>query len=526
MSSVNNPVVNVKLIPDLSEVTLSKPRTLIVGTVPASLNAMFGANDTLLLGDGDGVGYELNSAKDMAALLGTGTTFHRWVAAAAGSNTYVPIDILLVKNKVVSTDKTIITFTGAATTKGTLKVALFDEFQFFANVNHEIGMTATAMASAVAALLDAPKNKPYTVASVSGVVTVTWLDGFVTDSIPVHVKTADAGLSPVVAHTAKTTPTQPLIDVFDIIGESRYTSILWPDYYRDTLQFATSFLGDRFNAENQIIDGVAYTTQTGTLNTLTADTATLQSQALVIAGDRLINGVFGASIGSSDTKFPDARMAFLAVAIDRMRVDGADVTDIVDGARGLSDFTGGEALASLPYHNIAIPNTIPSNPKWYWSQSEQRILRENNISTWGVNRAGNTEISGDILTMWKTDAAGNTNSTWTPLEHLWTSSTVREYTDKALRIFLSKTRMTNGDIVFDRSMENEATIKNFIISVFRELGQLCLCTAGGAAEKKMIKTLSVKLNPSNQTVSVNAVFEIVTHVGNVDFNMRITTKYK
>lgn len=526
MSSVNTPVVNVKLIPAESEVSLMLPRTLIVGTLPASKNAIFGTETTVLLGDGSGIGYELHSDKDMAALLGTGSMFHRWKAAAKASKTYVPIDILLVKNSVAANNTTTITFAGAALTKGALKVAAFDEFQFATTVQHDIGMSAASVATAVADGLNAPKNKPYTATAAAGVVTLTWVDGFVGASMPISVKTIDAGLNPVVAHSATTLPTQPLVDVFDILGETRYTSILYPDYFQNTLQFANSFLLSRFNAYNQIIDGVVYSTRTNTLANLLNETETLQGQPMVIAADRLIDGVFGASIGSNSTKHPDVRMAFLATAIDRTRVDGADVTDLVSGARGLADYTGGAELASLPYHNIAIADTIPSNPKWYWSHEEQRILREANLSTWGVNRAGNTDISGSILTMWKTDAAGNANSTWTPLEHVWTSSTVREYTDNALRIFFSKTRMTNGEMVFNRSMENKTSIENKVLGIFQELGDLCLCTKGGAAEKKMLKTLTVKLEPSKQTVSIIAVFEIVTHVGNIDFNMQITQEYK
>ena len=66
MSSVNTPVVNVKLIPAESEVSLMLPRTLIVGTLPASKNAIFGTETTVLLGDGTGTAYEVHSDKDIA----------------------------------------------------------------------------------------------------------------------------------------------------------------------------------------------------------------------------------------------------------------------------------------------------------------------------------------------------------------------------------------------------------------------------------------------------------------------------
>lgn len=86
--------------------------------------------------------------------------------------------------------------------------------------------------------------------------------------------------------------------------------------------------------------------------------------------------------------------------------------------------------------------------------------------------------------------------------------------------------MTNGDIVAGRSMVNVVAVREICISIFQELGQLALLTAGGRALEQFEKRLDVKFDTKKGLISINAECEIVTHVGEVIFNLRITTQYK
>ena len=524
MSSINIPDVSVNLVPEQSVGDLTRPRTLIVGTVPAAKNAIFGADTSKFLQVSQQVSFEQVDDADIADMVGTGSLYHRIVMAKKGSNKLVPIDLLLVKNA-TATDTTTITFAAAATMKSTITVRVFIGFYFSASVKATAGLTATDIADAVAEQLNNSVNAPFTAAAAAGVVTLTWVDGFVTESTPVHVTTIDTAVLPTIAHVSTTAPTQPLTDLFDSIGEQRYTGILWPEYYFDKVNVPNQFLLDRFNTYNDILDGVVYTTKTGGLVDLIADTASLSGQPMCFTVDKLIDGLYGASIGSSSNSLPDVRKAFIAVAVDRMRVPDADLTDIVSGAEGLKDYVGGGELASLPYHNMPIPYTLADNPAWYFKHDEQKQLNDNNLSTMGVNRAGNTNITGNLVTMWKTDAAGNTNTVWTPLEHLWTSSVLREQVVADLRVFLGKTRMTNGDLVFGRSMVNQASIEEFLDNKFKEYGAKTWVTAGDEALEKFQARRFVTLTPSEQKVTLEAEYEIVTHVGSVVFTLRTTTQY-
>ncbi|WP_434779272.1 hypothetical protein [Neisseria sp. Ec49-e6-T10] len=527
MSAINNPIVNGNIVPDDSIATLDRPRVLIVGAVPAAKDAIFGSGTTAWLQKAINTSYELASAKEVANLIGTGSTYHRWEAAYNGSNQNVPIDFLLVKNTDADTATTTIEFTATPAADGTLTVDVFDGFKYFANVDFKAGDTVTTLAQAVANQLNNETVRPYTAAAAAGVVTITWVDGFVTDSTPVHVEYKDLTLACTVTHTS-TPPTQPTSDLFDIIGDTRYTHILWPDYYKNTVQFAYSLLDDRFNAFNEVISGLAFTSIT-IADTVAAETetSTYNTKSISFVAARKIDGLFGASIGSDKKQLPDTSLAFIATAHARMLTEGADLTDLGFIAEGLDDYTGGTALASFPMHNISVPNTKPSNPAWYFDHTTQNILADRlNISTYGTNRTGTNTISGNFVTMWKTDSAGNTNLTFKQVESLFTAMAIREYWDRSARIKFANTRMTNGELISGRSMVNEQMVREWNLIVYRELADLALVTSGADAEKAFLRLLTITFSPQNQQITQTGTYEMVTHVGRIDYTIKTVFNYK
>ena len=525
MSSVSVPYVTAKLVPAASVVSLSLPRALIVGTLPIAMNAAFGAATSKLMTISPKSSYEAVGDKELAGVFGTGSLYHMIRYAQKGVARNYPIDVLLIKNSQVGGAKTTITLAAAAAAKGTITVDVFNGYEFSAAVNFEAGATVASIAAAITAQLNTGVNKPFSVASSAGVITITWVDGFVSPATPIHVITNDSGLTPVVAHVGNTTPMQPAADVFDILGDVRYTSIVLQDSYFQSIAFANNYLLDRFNAFNTIADGVVYCALTDSFTNLLVNTQTLQGQPISLWVDRKIDGLFGASIGSNAKISPDLKMAFVATAIDRYRVEGADLTDIVSSAVGLLDYRGDIALASLPYHNIAIPATKPSDARWYFDHKDQKTLNANGLSTWGVNRAGVTEITGDARTMWKVDAAGNTNKTWSPLEHLWTASVIREYLFQKLKIYFGKMRLTDGELIAGRSMTNEASIKEELIAWYVELGDNALVVKSDDYIKRFADNCTVSVEAENQLVIITGVYPILTHAGEIDYTIQTVTNY-
>jgi hypothetical protein len=533
MSAVNQPYVTASLVPDASVASLAQPRVLIVGSISETGDGVkrpfFGEESEIaFLQAGTQSSYELSSDDAVRDLIGVGSVFERYKAAKAGSAQVVPIDFLLV-NTFTTATTTITVSEVLGTAGGLLRLSVFDASQFTALINLSGLTTASEVADAISnALLGIP-DLPAEVAALGAVVSVSWKDGFVTGSTPIHVSTPAGGSFAVaVSVSSQDAPvlTNVTAELLDLIGDTRYTHILWPDYFYSKINIIDDLLRERFNVFNDVASGAAWTSITlGSVVELQEATATLNSQNLIFVAAKKVNGLFGASIGADKTRLPDCDVAFLAAAHARMLTPDAGLTDLGFIAEGAKDYTGGYHMASFPMHNIVIPNVVPANPRWYFTHVEQALLNASNVSTYGVNRTGTTTISGNMLTMWKTDAAGNVNLTYKQAEYLYTAMTVREWMDSAARVKYGSQRMTNGETIIGHSMINQASVEEWVLSQYRNLANMTLVTKGGAAEKSFRKGLMVTLKPAQTRISFLATYEIVTHVGIIDMTLRTTTQY-
>jgi hypothetical protein len=525
MSAVSNPYVSARLVPDYSQASLQNPRVLLIGSIPIAKNAIFtGANRYAYLKLSPSISYETYADADMANLIGTGDLYWSWKAAKEASGGTVPIDLLLCKNVTASTATTKITFS-AATKNGTLTVNPYDAYRFFSSIQCTSATTGAIIATSVANSLNAEIVKPYAATAAAAELTLTWVDNFNNASIPVHVTSTDPTYTATLVNAGAATPDQPLSDVFDIIGDTKYTHYLWPDYFAASIQFLNTHLDGRFNEFNQVRSAGGWTVWTDTRVNLLTATSTLNTQHLIIASANKINGLFGASVGADNPRAPNVNIAAIATTHALMLTSDADISNLGYVADGLKDYTGGAHMASFPVHNIKVKNTVPANPSWYFTHAEQKQLNDAGISTYGVNRTGTQNITGNFLTLWKTDAAGNVNKTWQQVEFLYTSFYVREWAFSSLKTRLANTRMTNGELVSGYSMVNKEAVEEMAVLIYRELGTMALCTSGTEAEKKFRAKLFVELNPKETKVTINATYEIVSHVGTIDHTMRITTNY-
>jgi hypothetical protein len=489
MSAVNQPYVTASLVPDASLASLAQPRILIVGSVGQvgtlddsgeapvivySPRPVFDGAASVFAQAGTQSSYELSSDDAVRELIGVGSVFERYKAAKVGSAGLVPIDFLLVDNPNhnATTTITINDLSATQSPNGLLKLSVFDAAQFTVLIDLSTLNTSSEVASVIAGQLSSLTGLPATVDATTGVpvVTLQWIDGFVSGSTPIHVSTPVGGkyevvLSESVADEPDLTNVNAAL--FDAIGDQRYTHILWPDYFYSKVNIIDDLLRERFNVFNDVASGAAWTSITrASVVELQSATATLNSQNLIFVAAKKVNGLFGASIGADKTRLPDCDVAFLAAAHARMLTPDASLTDLGFIAEGAKDYTGGYHMASFPMHNIVIPNVVPANPRWYFTHVEQALLNASNVSTYGVNRTGTTTISGNMLTMWKTDAAGNVNLTYKQAEYLYTAMTIREWMDSAARVKYGSQRMTNGDTVIGHSMVNQASVEEWVLSQY------------------------------------------------------------
>ena len=131
------------------------------------------------------------------------------------------------------------------------------------------GADETDLADAITAAF-ASTVAPFSVDNVAGVVTVTATDlGTIGNAMGIEVSNLAAGTISVTIAAGVTGATPPTVtDVMDLVGNTRYQGILWPNDLLASLdEVTTDFLDDRFNASNEILDGVAFM---GYANTLAA----------------------------------------------------------------------------------------------------------------------------------------------------------------------------------------------------------------------------------------------------------------
>lgn len=518
MSAVSNPRVTVKLVPDQSVYGIAARRILLIGTA-SNANVFDAGENTAYLSLSNSTSYESMSVDQMREIIGAGDTLERFRMAQTATKRLVPIDLLLVKNDVAASTGKVATIESVPTITTDVTAFIYNKNRYSVTVRFTAGQTKAQLATALADAFNEINDAPFTVAASTDKLTITYSDGLCLSYIPIQFDCADKALK--ITFTGdEVLPTQPQNDLLDIVGEVRYTGVLFPEYYQSKLSILVNWLSIRFNVTNQVMDGRGYIGATGDLVGLQTEYSTFNTQHIVVACSPLLDKTN--YVGSSNFTTNDIYCAFLAGAVARTQIEGADVTDLISGADGLRDYTGGSHMASLPLHNMPVLESTPTNMALYWREPEQAQLADKGFSTWGTNSAGNTVISGDSRTLWATDAAGNENYTWRQLEFIETSSVVRELTVSWLRITCGKTRMTEGELVAGLSMENEESLMEKYVIFYQELAENGLVVKGDEAVKLLRQNTRFVFTPSKTSISMTGRNTIVSHVGEIDYTLQIT----
>jgi phage tail sheath gpL-like len=358
--------------------------------------------------------------------------------------------------------------------------------------------TATTIAVKIVNAVTADTEVQVTAANSSGVVTLTAYDKGVTGN-DIPLKIID-GLS--VAGIAVTIGASPFSigagdictdSVFDVVGNERYQTVVYPS--NSDLQFLTDFLTPRWNADNIILDGLGLIASSDTYANVLAVGAALNSQSVSIIGSKVISD--DGHKGSSVVEFLDCQTAQFAGARARRLTDGALIADLIVGASALDNF-GGAALASRPLFNTPFQYMPLVDIGKGWSDSEVELLLAAGVSIIGSNRTRTGAIAGEIVTTYKTDAAGNPDESFNFLNKVDTSSQCREFFHNNIKKNFAQTRLTTGSLVPGRPMANEASIRGYAMSLYRELSGIdyALTVSGEASEKIFAQNMTISIDMS------------------------------
>jgi len=456
------------------------------------------------------------------ALFGADSMLAALVRANKVRNQSIKIDAIALSDHgsgVAATGE--MAFTGTATEDGTLTVIAGSERNHIYEIAVASGDTATAIGDAVETAITADTRCPVDAANTTGTVAITAVnEGTFGNSIPLEIRGTVAGVSYTVTTMASGATDPTLTSVFDVIAQKRYQTIVW-GYPSATTEVRT-LLDARFNADGQVLDGVAFTGIADTYSNLLTLGNGLNSKSLVIFGDKKETET--AYAGPAIVEMPLVVASYFAsYRALRLDADGASVSDLVISANGALDAFGGPALASKPYFNTPFAQLVPMKVGRGFDDSEIEALKDAGIAVIGNNIANNTVICGEVVTTYKTDSAGNPDVTFTYLNYVDTGSQAREYFFNNNRARFAQSRLTEGDVVKGRDMANEEVIRSYNKRLYQDLSgpDFVLVEAGEDALLFFDDNLVIAINKADGEATLQMDLPIVTQLRTIIATQRI-----
>ena len=514
---ISKPDVNIALVGANNVLGVAERRNLIICQTPnATANA-------LVTDIPDKTQAQLDS------LLGAGSysrvMVQEWLDAnRTGNNVGALLDMITVLDDGAAVAATqTMTVVGTTTEAGALVVSILSSKKYKKTITLASGSDETDIADAITAAY-ATTTAPFTVGNVAGVVTITATDlGTIGNDYGVEVSSIPAGVTSITVAAGVTgTGTPDITNVMDLVGSTvRYQGILLPkDLFAQVTEITTDFLDPRFNVSNDILDGVAFVGDSGTLVQTKANANANNTQSLVLVGNAITVG--NANKIGPEVVHPVDWTAVTIMAIRARRLsDNASIANIVT-TNSANDQFGGIALASLPLFNTPLSSVPVTGSVDLFDSAEQAELNAAGFSVVGPNKPITGTITGTVVTTYKTDPAGNDDVSFKYLEYVDTASVSREFMFNNLKATFAQSRLTDGDLIAGRSMENAASIKAVVKRLLSVLKDNALVRDGRTADKIVDDSLTVVLDLANRKATVALELPIVTQLEIVNVTLQLT----
>jgi len=505
MTVVNQPDVTFNIIPAQGVISNEAQKVLFVGQQLPAGSATSGALVT-----------NINTTGGEDALFGEDSHLASMLRAARKLNKNTRFDAIPLDDNGGAVDATgTVTFTGTATEAGTITIALVSEKNFSIDVAIADTDTATTIGDTFEAAVTALSKIPVTASNTTGAVTLTAKNGGeIGNNYGIKVTGSVAGVTVATVAFASGATNPVLTNLFDVIGDERYQTIVWPNTY--TLSTLTDLLDPRFNVDNDIQDGVGITTQTDTFANLQTNGNAQNSASLVIVGNAIVNEALYR--GGEFVEQDDVVSSEIAAIRSLRLTEGASIARFVISKNGPRDSFGGPALASKPYFNTPLSDLIVSDPGRGFTKTEIESLNTAGVAIFGNNSARNAVILGEVVTTRKTDSAGNPETTFKFLNLVDTSVNIREFYFNNVKSRYAQSRLTEGDLIPNRDIANEASIRAFLEGLYVTLSNedFVLTQAGETSRNFYKENLSVSIDIEDGKVTVNSQVLVVTQLR--DFN--------
>lgn len=467
MTEISEPPVTINITSASSLLGNTEQRVLIPGQMLAAGTAVSGVVIPLFPEDG---------SEDV--LFGARSILTNQIKAFRKLNKQTRLDILPVVDAAGSAAAGAFTFVGTATEVGQYTAIVGSGETGSVTLPVAVGDTVTSLAAALATLLTDLTNLPVTTTATLGVCAVTAANlGTVGNDYGLSIEGQVAGITVTITAMTGGATDPTTTGLLDVIDEDRYQTIVWARYL--DLTVVSDFLDARFNVNNDILDGVAVSTVTDTFTNLFALGNTFNNKSMLILGNNIESEANAALSyeGPAQLEF-DAVQASCTAALRSLRhTVGANITSLLSGAVG-ADATGGPALASRPYFNTPVSNLAIIRSGFGFTKNEVEQLKNTGVSTLGNNRPRTSIIFGEFVTTYKTDSAGNADPVFKFLNAVDTAVNIRESFFINFKAEYAQSRLTDGDLVEDRPMQNESSIRSFLTLIFVELSTIALTRIG------------------------------------------------
>ena len=411
------------------------------------------------------------------------------------------------------------TVVGTATEAGTITVIAGSAKNHKVVASVASGDSETVMALAMSNAINADLDNQFTSAPVAGVITLTYNhDGTVGNDMPVGVVAdgvfagAIAGLTSITIAASvpgATDPTALATDaIFDTVGNNRYQGVVCP--YISAAGMVSTWLDGRFNANNSILDGVAFVTYVDTFANIDSAVSALNSKSLVALADESVSDVlsyFGPAMPESPYVIATS---FAALRGLRLTTD-ASISQYLTTTASRDQF-GGTALASLPYFNSTIPQLPITRTGKGFTNIEIENLLTAGAAVIGQNSAGTGNLVGEVPTTYKTDPAVNADISWKYLNYVDTMSNVREYFFNNYKKRFAQSRLTEGTVLRGRDMVNRAIFEAYTDQLYGDLtsSDFVLLQGGTVAVNFFKDNRTVVLDLSLGKITITMLTPIVT----------------
>ena len=385
-----------------------------------------------------------NDQGTAAALCGAGSIGQIMIDAFKQENPFSPLDVIIVSDNGSGVAATgTVVFTATPTASGTLNVIVGS----YINNNYQIPVTtastATTLATSLVVAITADLNSPVTAANTAGSVTLTAKNkGTEGNSIGIKVEGSIAGVSVALTAFASGTTDPVLTGVLTQINEARYDIITELAF----LNTVNTHLTSKFNASNQILDGIGFVTNMDTYANLQTALApsTLASQVIVyICNKKVANSNF---VGGALLELNYAISARIAA----LRALRFVPNSILNSFMVAGNDRGGPSMAAVPYQNMSLNNvtTIPIGTGFL--QSEAQGLGNLGGTTISMDSSGVVAVTNILwLSCYKAATPSAIGSTYSTLNRNDIATTAREYIFTNMKTNFAQSALTEtyiGDL--------------------------------------------------------------------------------